>query len=182
MTDNFEDFAREISSGQQEDSSTSIKRKQFQCPDCKEMLVDSYIEQSPFPEIPCPSCGALIERSSLKELKISSQNERSDSRCEKNLTVTYKSFNTFINEYTKNVSQGGMYIKTQTPFEIGSAIELFLHIPEINDPIRISAEVVHANPSEDNEKDTGIGVKFIEVEESSRQLLITYIKSLQDCG
>ena len=38
-----------------------VGQKQHQCPLCKEIIADDYIEQNPFPEIQCPSCGSLIE-------------------------------------------------------------------------------------------------------------------------
>ena len=120
-----------------------IRQKQHQCPLCKEILTDDYIEQNPFPEIQCPSCGSLIEISLDIEEEIASQNMRKEERCDISLKVTYKSFKRFIVDYTNNVSKGGMFIKTKASHEIGSRLDLLLHVPSLDEPIRIMGRVIH---------------------------------------
>jgi len=174
----FEDFRRSIG---ENNSKESVVRKKHKCPHCKELLTEAYIEQNPFPEIPCSSCGSLIEINSLKEIPVQSKNERADVRCNASLKVTYQSFNRFIIEYSKNVSRGGMFIKTRTEHKIGSKVNLLLHVPGFNDPIKITGEIIHANFLNVKDEDAGIGVKFININETSRQILIDFVRSLEDC-
>ena len=42
-----------------------IRRKKHKCPNCKEILSDTYLEQHPFNEVPCSACGSLIDVSCL---------------------------------------------------------------------------------------------------------------------
>lgn len=178
MSTEFEKFKRSFS---ENNSRESILRKKLKCPICKELLAEAYIEQNPLPEIPCPSCGSLIEINSAKEIPVQSKNERADVRCNVSLKVTYQSFNRFIMEYTKNVSRGGMFLKTKTQHKIGTKVELFLHVPGFNEPIKITGEVVHAHFLNVKDEEAGIGIKFLDINETSRQILVDFVRSLEDC-
>lgn len=178
MVDEFEQFAGNFSP---DELNHEIKRKEYQCPYCKYAITEQYIDQNPFTEIPCPSCSAIIKATSLQAIVVPSRNQRTDKRCDVSLKVTYQSFDKFITDYTKNVSSGGMFVKTKTPHEKGSKTDLFLHVPGMDEPLKIIAEVVHVNLKEPLGDDSGIGVKFIDLDESSRQKLVEFIKSREDC-
>ena len=66
-----------------------LMQKQHQCQLCMEILADDYIEQYPFPEIPCPVCGSLIEVFSYIEERIASRPIRKEERCDISLKATY---------------------------------------------------------------------------------------------
>ena len=156
-----------------------VRQKQHQCPFCREMLADDYIEQNPFSEIQCPSCGSLIEISlDLKE-EVLLQNMRKEERCDISLKVTYNSFNRFIIDYTNNVSKGGMFIKTKASHEIGSRLDLLLLVPGLDEPIKIMGRVIH-NSFSGKDEDAGIGIEFIDIDEESREILIKSLKAQKD--
>lgn len=179
MFEGLEEFEKSL---QQRNESDPVKRKKQQCPSCKEILLDAYIEQNPFPEIPCSSCGTLISITSIQDVEIEAINERTDPRCDASLKVTYQSVNDFIIEYTKNVSRGGMFINTKRLHEIGSHVNVGLHVPGLAEPVKLTAEVVHIKFLNVRDEDAGIGVKFIDIDEHSRQALITFIKSQENCS
>ena len=154
-----------------------VRQKQYQCPHCKKILADDYIEQYPFPELPCPVCGSLVEISSDKENGIAQEELRKEERCNASLRVTYKSFNRFIMEYTKNVSKGGMFIKTKSSYDIGSRLDVLLHVPGLDEPLRMMGRVIHNGVFPGKDEDTGIGIEFIDIDEKSREQLIKTLKS-----
>ena len=178
MSDEFEQFAKTFSADRLD---PEIKRKEYQCPFCKDSISEEYIDQNPFTEIPCPYCCAIIQVSSLQVIEAPVKNQRTDKRCDIALKVTYQSFDKFITEYTKNVSKGGMFVKTKAHHKKGSKTDLFLHVPGMNEPLKIIAEIVHVNPKEPAGEDSGIGVKFIDMDDLSRQKLVEFIKSLENC-
>lgn len=157
------------------------KSKNYSCPDCSKSITEDYLEQNLFDKIPCPYCSSIIEVSSLKKTEKQLNDGRAHKRCNLSLKVTYQSFDRFISEYTKNVSNGGMFIKTKTHHEPGSKINLFLHVPGLREPMKILVEVVHSNFSDDNDETKGIGIKFIEIDDTSRKILINYINLQKDC-
>lgn len=179
MSNEFEAFKKDFG---EKITSEPVTRKKHQCPHCKEILLESYLEQNPFPEIPCPECGSIVSIFSVDELEVPHVNERQDNRCETTLKVNYTNFDNFLTEYTKNVCSGGMFIKTRIHHNIGSDICLYLHVPALKEPIKIVAKVVHLNFINVSDEEAGVGVKFTDIDEKSRQSLIGFIKSQKNCA
>ncbi len=178
MQEHFEsDLSRKSS-----DSADQISRTKNTCPQCKEDLHQEYLDQNPFPEIPCPSCGTLIKSSSLLTEEISVENQRLEKRCDARLKVEYLSYDKFIVEYTKNVSKGGMFIATKSKLDVGTMVDITLHIPGLDKPLTISCKVVHAKRFNVPEKDQGVGVRFIDIDAESRSKLIEFMKNHTNCS
>ncbi|MBI5074520.1 MAG: TIGR02266 family protein [Nitrospirae bacterium] len=178
MSDDFETFARQVGTGS---TDKAYARKMPQCPQCKEFLSETYLEQNPFPEVPCSSCGSLITVRSRRDDDLTTMDKRTEKRCPVSLRVSYMTFNEFIDEYTKNVSRRGMFIKTKRHHELGEVAELQLHVPELPHPVRIKGEIVHVELNAPREEDCGVGVKFIDIDDQSREALISFIKARENC-
>jgi uncharacterized protein (TIGR02266 family) len=178
MSDDFEKFAQQIGLGS---ADKPLNRRQIPCPHCKEIQSDAYLEQNPFPEVPCSSCGSLIAIKQLRGVEHASMDKRVERRCPVSLRVSYKTFDEFIDEYTKNVSRCGMFIRTKRHHALHDIAELLLHVPELPHPVRIKGEIVHVERDALLEEDCGVGVKFIDIDDQSRGALISYIKSRENC-
>lgn len=178
MTNDFEIFAQQVGAGSAE---KPLNRKLHQCPHCREILSDAYLEQTPFPEVPCSSCGSLVTIKLLRDVERSSGDKRAEQRCPVFLKVSYKTFNEFIDEYTKNVSRQGMFIRSKRHHTISEIAELLLHVPELPHPVRIRGKIVHVEHDAQREEDCGVGVKFIDIDDQSREALISFIKSRENC-
>lgn len=114
---------------------------------------------------------------SIQKKDTPAPDERKERRYPLSLKVTYRSFDRFFTEYTANISKGGMFIRTETPHEIGSSIDLLLYVSGLDEPIKITGEVVHRDFFSPGKEDTGIGVKFISVDKKSRSMLLNFVKS-----
>jgi len=82
------------------------------------------------------------------------------------LNVEYKKLNTFFHDYTRNISQGGTFIRTPNPLEVGTEFMFKLTVPELLEPLSIrgrvkwivfleNAAVAPENP------EPGMGIKFL---------------------
>lgn len=151
-------------------------RQQQQCPFCKEIVTEVYLDQFPFPEFPCPCCGALVERSPSGHDETHFQNKRRDERFSVMLKVTYPNLKRFMIDYTKNVSRGGMFIKTKASYETGMQIALALHVPGLEGPVKIVGRVAHNKFAPSATEDAGIGVEFTDVDEKSREMIIAAVR------
>jgi len=78
------------------------------------------------------------------------------------LKVEYTRFNTFLADYTKNISRGGTFIATERPLPIGTDFVFALVIPGLAEPMRLRGTVMwtierdaatSANPA-------GMGIEF----------------------
>ena len=158
-----------------------VTRKEYHCPECKGLLTEDYLSEHQFQDIACPHCEAVIRHPSIEKVEVRAENERREVRCPATLKVTYRDIKEFRTEYTKNVSMGGMFIKTVNAPDIGTKVNLTLHIPGLREPIVMTGEVVYKHTFAASEDDAGVGVKFIDIEEKSRKNLVKYLSTLSEC-
>jgi type IV pilus assembly protein PilZ len=85
------------------------------------------------------------------------------------LEVTYKRLNAFFSDYTKNISKGGTFIKTEKPLEVGTEFVFKLHVPRLPEPLCIVGQVqwVRTQPGPDAEL-PGMGIRFVYRDEDER--------------
>lgn len=79
------------------------------------------------------------------------------------LKVEYRRLNTFFADYTRNISRGGTFIKTQKPLDVGTEFLFKLAIPTLEEPIVLKGKVqwvITPEGAKDDES-PGMGIKFI---------------------
>jgi type IV pilus assembly protein PilZ len=78
------------------------------------------------------------------------------------LKVEYKRLNTFFADYTKNISKGGTFIRTDKPLDIGTEFVFALGIPHLAEPVRLRGRVVWTTPLEKATEGSpaGMGIRF----------------------
>lgn len=69
------------------------------------------------------------------------------------IAVDCSTHDSCFTNFIHDISDGGVYIKTNAPFYVGQEIQLDFSIPEAKNAISVSGEVVRVDPQ-------GIGVKF----------------------
>ncbi len=71
--------------------------------------------------------------------------------------------NTFFADYTRNISRGGTFIKTQKPLDIGTEFLFKLTVPTLEEPIVLKGKVQWVVMPEDpvGEDGPGMGIKFL---------------------
>jgi type IV pilus assembly protein PilZ len=99
-------------------------------------------------------------------------------RIDAKVEVEFKSFEQFSQEYTKNISQGGLFIKSNEPLAPQSVLEISLILPDGPEHILVVGEVVHTIDKETASArgcDAGMGVHFVDYEETAKQTIENYI-------
>lgn len=86
------------------------------------------------------------------------------------LKVEYKRLNTFFADYTRNISRGGTFIKTDRPLNIGTEFVFALVVPNLSQPLRLKGRVQWITPVEeaDEEHAAGMGIQFVYEQDSDR--------------
>jgi uncharacterized protein (TIGR02266 family) len=96
------------------------------------------------------------------------------------MTVRYKSatLDEFIEHHSHDVSRGGMFIKTPSPFPPGTLLKFEVKIAEDQKVIQGVGRVVWKRESEtgDKERPNGMGVKFIKIDDVSRKTIDTLVE------
>jgi uncharacterized protein (TIGR02266 family) len=90
-------------------------------------------------------------------------------RADERVTINkeFESYEAFVNEYVTNISRTGVFIRSKTPLEVGTKVNLrFTVIMDDIETIEGVGEVVrvHDDPP-------GMGLVFTELTEESRQII-----------
>ncbi len=101
------------------------------------------------------------------------------------LKVEYKRLNTFFADYTKNISKGGTFIKTNKALKVGTEFIFSLTVPNLPEPIKLLGRVVWVvkegdppNPALPDEDDPGMGIRFIYDSDDQRALIHAAVERL----
>jgi type IV pilus assembly protein PilZ len=96
------------------------------------------------------------------------------------LRVEYKRLNSFFADYTRNISRGGTFIRTQKPLDIGTEFLFQMTVPKLADPLVLRGKVQWTvKPEEaDAEQEAGMGIGFIYPSEADRARIETAVEKL----
>ncbi len=83
-----------------------------------------------------------------------------------NLDVTFEDARGFNKAYLRNISEGGVYVETRLPLEMGGRFELTIQVERPRKTIELPVEVVWVNrsPSESSGLKRGVGVAFLDLD------------------
>ncbi|AKU91314.1 TIGR02266 family protein [Vulgatibacter incomptus] len=82
------------------------------------------------------------------------------------LKVNYRRLNTFLSDYTRNISRGGTFIRTEKPLAVGTLFRFTLSVPTRPSPFELVGEVVWARSGE---ADPGMGIRFVYTSDEERR-------------
>ena len=110
---------------------------------------------------------------------------RGEDRAAITLKVDYKRLNTFFADYTKNISKGGTFIRTNKPLEVGTEFVFVLTVPEPsleNAPVRLelTGEVKWVVPESTASSDNpaGMGIQFVFETDDDRARVERFVADL----
>ena len=92
--------------------------------------------------------------------------------------VDYKTIDELFSEFARNINEGGLYVETDTPPELGSPVALQFQIPGSGDPIQVMGRVVRISEGAGDEP-PGMGVEFEELGAQSRELINELVRNLR---
>jgi len=101
-------------------------------------------------------------------------------RIQAEVEVHFKSFDQFYKEYAKNISKGGIFIKSNSPLPPQTVLEIKIFLPDDKDPVDAVGEVVHTiEPDISKERgwEPGMGIHFVDFPSSMQQRLSKYVDS-----
>ena len=125
---------------------------------------------------------AMVKRFKTMIDRVSDFSARSEPRIPKTLSISYKDKNSFLKAYTENISNRGLFIKTNNPLPKGEAFLLRLQLPGLPEPLKIQCTVTWVNTQEEGKgnKPPGMGIQFGEINREDSQVLDKYIASFTE--
>lgn len=100
-------------------------------------------------------------------------------RFETSISVDYSSGETFLFSYIQNISEMGIFIRSDEPLPIGTVLELRF-APDGQEPIELAGEVTWVNPYRpfgDN-LNPGMGVRFQQLTPEMRERIVALVRTV----
>jgi uncharacterized protein (TIGR02266 family) len=111
----------------------------------------------------------------MKSAKAKAFEKRSNIRIPLQLKVDVESPNNHYLFEMSNISETGIFIQTETPFDPGTHLNLQFALGD-NELIRTRGEVIWVNPPD--EEEPGMGVKFLGLDLDGRHRILAALKKL----
>jgi len=104
---------------------------------------------------------------------MATKKSRKNPRAQVSLLARYRSPTAFeyVNEECFDLSAGGMFIKSPTPAPTGTLLKLECVVNGGDETLRGVARVVWLRESESDGQPSGMGVKFVKLEQGSREII-----------
>ena len=106
--------------------------------------------------------------------------QREHPRAPISLKVEYKRLNSFFADYTRNISKGGTFIRTERPLPIGTEFHFELVVPKLQEPLRLRGKVqwIVMPDLADADTEPGMGIGFIYDSEAERARIEGVVEEL----
>ncbi|MFC1591616.1 TIGR02266 family protein [Thermodesulfobacteriota bacterium] len=101
---------------------------------------------------------------------------RKTPRIETNIEIMFKEKGSFIKAYMINVSNGGVFIKTENPLPLEAPVHLKMNLPGENEYMDIRGMVVWSNPKGTNNAfPNGMGIQFVTVQPDDKAKIQEFV-------
>lgn len=98
------------------------------------------------------------------------------------LKVEYKRLNSFFADYTRNISKGGTFIRTDKPLPIGTEFRFVLQVPKLDAPLELRGKVQWivrpADEAASVDPGPGMGIGFVYESEADRERVEAIVENL----
>ena len=92
--------------------------------------------------------------------------------------VDYKTVDELFSEFARNINEGGFFVETEDPPDVGSLVSLEFSIPGSREPIQVVGRVVRTGTGERDEP-PGMGIEFENLDGQSRELINGLVRELR---
>ncbi len=108
------------------------------------------------------------------------RDRRSSLRAAIELNVEYKRLNTFFADYTRNISKGGTFIRTDRPLDKETEFVFALSIRGLAEPLRLRGRVKWIVKTTDATPDSpaGMGIEFQYADDAEREATEAIVEKL----
>jgi uncharacterized protein (TIGR02266 family) len=92
--------------------------------------------------------------------------------------VEYATIDALFSEFTSNINEGGLFIETDTPADLDSAVHLFFKLPGDDEPLKVAGRVVRVD-GDGGEGPPGMGIEFEHLEARDRERINGIVQQLR---
>lgn len=99
------------------------------------------------------------------------------------MEVEYQNGDDFVSGRSRDIGQGGMYIKSESPLNDGINTKIRFVLDKGKETVEVGARVAWTSKGEDRKRDIlprGMGVEFVENDQEKRKLIGEFVRDLSD--
>jgi type IV pilus assembly protein PilZ len=92
--------------------------------------------------------------------------------------IEYATVDALFSDFTRNINEGGVFIETDCPAELDSAVHLRFRLPGEREALRVTGRVAWISPGSDDHPQ-GMGVEFESLSERDRDRINELVQRLR---
>jgi type IV pilus assembly protein PilZ len=104
---------------------------------------------------------------------------RSSPRAEIVVRVNYQTVDALFSEFASNINEGGIFVETEDPQPIGTAVELEFKLPGSDQPVEVVGRVVRTTEEGEHSQVSGMGIEFESLSVEASQRIDEIIRELR---
>lgn len=113
----------------------------------------------------------------MGERAVQGSERRAHPRTTLKTSISFGSDSNFYTGFTRDLSEGGVFVATHNILEVGTVIDLEFSIPDNGPPFNVQGEVRWAAEyNESSDGHPGLGVRFISLSETDRQRIDRFVR------
>jgi len=103
---------------------------------------------------------------------------RKTDRADLVVRVEYQTVDELFSDFSRDVNEGGIFVETDTPHEVGTQVDLQFRLPGEAEPVSAQGTVVRITDGGPGEPQ-GMGIEFDALAPESRQRIDTLVRNLR---
>jgi len=92
--------------------------------------------------------------------------------------VDYRTIDDLFSEFARNINEGGIFVETDAPHEVGTTVNLQFRLPGGEEPVRVKGTVVRVAAGPGPEPH-GMGIEFENLDSVARMRINELVKALK---
>lgn len=106
-------------------------------------------------------------------------NRRTFERFSTSISVDYSNGDNFLFSYIQNISEMGIFVRSEDPLPIGARLTLRFAPKDGPEKLELEGEVVWINPVRIGDNpNPGMGVRFISLEPGEREAVVELVRTI----
>jgi type IV pilus assembly protein PilZ len=120
------------------------------------------------------------EKSERPVAEHSASDRRSADRIEVTWSVDCETEETFLYANITNISEVGIFVRTNEPLEVGTRVTLKFAPPGSDEPLVLTGQVQWVNPIRmlSTNPNPGMGIRFIDLTRENRERLVGVVRTI----
>lgn len=116
-----------------------------------------------------------VEDVAVRMEKVTVEN-RASRRIALKTAVHLESASNFYTGFSRNLSEGGLFVATYNQFPLGTVVNLEFSLADEGPPISVQGEVRwSSDPTPDGDGHVGLGLQFVDLAEGDRQRIERFV-------